>query len=97
VGTAPFDNGLRRRADAQPLASPGVSRHLRVIPAYQEGILTNFCQYLKDEHGIETLEWIAIGVLILGVAFAVYPGSLQTGLTSVVTKVTTALNGVTLP
>jgi Flp pilus assembly pilin Flp len=54
------------------------------------------CQYLKDEQGIETLEWIAIGVLILGVAFAVYPGSLQTGLTTVVGNVTTALTGVTL-
>jgi hypothetical protein len=29
--------------------------------------------YLKDERGIETLEWIAIGALILGVAFVVYP------------------------
>lgn len=58
--------------------------------------MRKICQYLKDEQGIETLEWIAIGVLILGVAFAVYPGSLQTGLTTVVGNVTTALTGVTL-
>jgi len=52
--------------------------------------------YLKDERGIETLEWIAIGALILGVAFVVYPGTLQTALTTVVGNISTALTGVTL-
>jgi hypothetical protein len=55
--------------------------------------LSTICKYLKDEQGIETLEWIAIGVLILGVAFAVYPGALADGLTSVVGSVTDALTG----
>jgi Flp pilus assembly pilin Flp len=55
--------------------------------------LSKICQYLKDEQGIETLEWIAIGVLILGVAFVVYPGALQTGLTDVVDDVVAALTG----
>ena len=58
--------------------------------------MTKICQYLKNEQGIETLEWIAIGVLILGVAFAVYPGSLQQGLTTVVGNVTAALTGVVI-
>jgi hypothetical protein len=58
--------------------------------------LSQICKYLKDEQGIETLEWIAIGVLILGVAFAVYPGSLQTGLETVVANVTDALTGVVI-
>lgn len=49
--------------------------------------------YLKDERGIETLEWIAIGALILGVAFVVYPGTLQGALTTVVTNVGAALSG----
>jgi len=52
--------------------------------------------YLKDERGIETLEWIAIGALILGVAFVVYPGTLETALTQVVTKISNALNGIVI-
>ena len=52
--------------------------------------------YLKDERGIETLEWIAIGALILGVAVVVYPGTLQGALTTVVGNISTALSGITL-
>jgi Flp pilus assembly pilin Flp len=44
-----------------------------------------------DERGIETLEWLAVAVLILIVAFAIYPGALQAGLTTVVTNITSAL------
>ena len=50
--------------------------------------------YLKDEQGIETLEWIAVGALIIAVAIAVYPGALQTGLITVVDKVTAKLIGL---
>ena len=50
--------------------------------------------YLRDERGIETLEWIAIGALILGVAFVVYPGTLQPALTGLVTTIATALAGI---
>ena len=52
--------------------------------------------YMVDEQGIETLEWIAIGALILAVAFAVYPGTLESGLNSVVSNVTNALTGITI-
>ena len=52
--------------------------------------------YLRDERGIETLEWIAIGALILGIAFVVYPGTLQPALTSLVTTIAGALSGITL-
>jgi Flp pilus assembly pilin Flp len=52
--------------------------------------------YLKDERGIETLEWIAIGALILGVAFVVYPGTLQDALTTVGGNISTALTGIVL-
>ena len=51
--------------------------------------------YLKDERGIETLEWIAIGALILGVAFVVYPGTLQGALQTVVGNISAALTGIT--
>jgi len=50
--------------------------------------------YLRDERGIETLEWIAIGALILGVAFVVYPGTLQPVLTALVGTIGTALSGI---
>ncbi len=53
--------------------------------------MINLAQYLKDESGIETLEWIAIGVLILVVAFAIFPGVLQTNLNTVVSNVGSAL------
>jgi len=52
--------------------------------------------YLRDERGIETLEWIAIGALILGVAFVVYPGTLQTGLITLVGNISTALGLISL-
>ena len=52
--------------------------------------------YVKDERGIETLEWIAIGALILGIAFVVYPGTLQPALTGLVATISTALSGITL-
>ena len=53
--------------------------------------------YLKDERGIETLEWIAMGALILGVAFVVYPNTLQPALTGLVGRISTALGTITLP
>jgi len=53
--------------------------------------------YLRDERGIETLEWIAIGALILGIAFVVYPGTLGPALTTVVNNISTALGTIALP
>lgn len=50
--------------------------------------------YLKDERGVETLEWIAVGALIVALAMAVYPGTLQTGINNVITNITTALTGI---
>jgi Flp pilus assembly pilin Flp len=50
--------------------------------------------YLKDEQGIETLEWIAVGALIIAVALVVYPGTLQGGLITTVTAITNKLTGL---
>ena len=36
--------------------------------------------YLKDQRGVETLEWILIGALIVAVGIAVYPGTLKPAL-----------------
>ncbi|HUP35921.1 MAG TPA: hypothetical protein VNC82_10825 [Candidatus Limnocylindria bacterium] len=50
--------------------------------------------YLRDERGIETLEWIAVGALIVAVALVVYPGQLQTALLDVVQDISDALTGI---
>jgi Flp pilus assembly pilin Flp len=48
--------------------------------------------YLNDEQGIETLEWIAVGALIVAVALVIYPGTLQGGLQSVINTVVGKIN-----
>lgn len=50
--------------------------------------------YVRDERGIETLEWIAVGALVVAMALVVYPGVLQTALVDVVTAISTALTGI---
>ncbi|HME96745.1 MAG TPA: hypothetical protein VKN16_21295 [Methylomirabilota bacterium] len=50
--------------------------------------------YLKDEQGVETLEWIAVGALIVMLAVAVYPGTLKAGIDAVITDITTKLTGI---
>jgi Flp pilus assembly pilin Flp len=50
--------------------------------------------YVRDEQGIETLEWIAVGALIVAVALVVYPGTLQAALVAVVGDISTALLGI---
>ncbi len=50
--------------------------------------------YVRDERGIETLEWIAVGALIVALAIAVYPGTLQTALEAVIAEISTALVGI---
>lgn len=47
---------------------------------------------LRDERGIETLEWIAIAFLIIVlVAVVAYPGGLLTGIQTVTTNIIAAL------
>jgi Flp pilus assembly pilin Flp len=62
----------------------------------EENVMKRILGYLRDERGIETLEWIAIGALILGVAFVVYPGTLQAGLITLVGNISTALTGIVI-
>ncbi len=44
--------------------------------------------YLRDQRGIETLEWILIGALVSAAAVGIY-ATLQTGLDTAVTNITT--------
>ncbi len=49
-------------------------------------------RYLRNERGIETLEWIVMGGLILGMAIVLYPGALQTGLSTAISTIVGAIN-----
>ncbi len=44
-------------------------------------------EYLKDQRGVETLEWIAVALLIVLLALAVYPGTLGTTINGVITEI----------
>ena len=54
-----------------------------------------FC-YLRDQRGIETLEWILIGAIVAGVAFGTY-SLLAGGLDTAVTGITTFITSQTPP
>ena len=42
---------------------------------------------LHEEKGIETLEWILMGALIVALGIAVYPGQMNAQLTAAITAV----------
>lgn len=53
--------------------------------------MQNLILYLRDQRGAETLEWILIGGLLVGVGIVLYPGALQTGLSAVITAIVAAI------
>jgi Flp pilus assembly pilin Flp len=55
--------------------------------------MKNLISYLRDQQGVETLEWILIGGLITGVGIVLYPGVLQAGLSGVIGTIVTAITG----
>jgi Flp pilus assembly pilin Flp len=55
--------------------------------------MKNLISYLRDQQGVETLEWILIGGLITGVGIVLYPGVLQAGLSGVITTIVAAISG----
>jgi len=55
-------------------------------------MISKFMQILRDERGLETLEWIAMAVLIIvGVAAVAYPGGLLGAVQGAIGQVTAAL------
>ncbi len=54
--------------------------------------LIRYFRYLKDQRGVETLEWILIGGLITGVGIVLYPGVLQPALSGTIGIITGAIN-----
>ena len=53
--------------------------------------------YLRDERGVETLEWIIVGGLIAGVAVAVYSVAMQGGLIDAVNAIVAYVKGKATP
>ena len=50
--------------------------------------------YLRDQRGIETLEWVLIGALITGAAIGIY-ATLESGLNTAVSNITTFIGDQT--
>lgn len=50
-------------------------------------------RHIRDERGIETLEWLLIGALITAMAVVVYPGALQAALAGAVTFISNNITG----
>ena len=50
--------------------------------------------YVNDERGVETLEWIVVGALIVAVGIAVYQGALQSQLITAVNAIGGTITGL---
>ena len=49
---------------------------------------------VRNEHGVETLEWIVVGALIVAIGIAIYPGTLQTQLTTAINAIGGTVTGL---
>ena len=50
--------------------------------------------YVSNERGVETLEWIVVGALIVAIGIAVYPATLQTQLTNAINAIGGTVTGL---
>ena len=57
-------------------------------------MLKTICSYMSDERGVETLEWIVVGALIVAIGIAIYPGTLQTQLSAAVNAIGGTITGL---
>jgi Flp pilus assembly pilin Flp len=57
-------------------------------------VLKTICSYVSDERGVETLEWIVVGALIVAIGIAIYPGTLQTQLSAAVNAIGGTITGL---
>ena len=60
----------------------------------EPSVLKTIWSYVRDERGVETLEWIVVGALIVAIGIAVYPGSLQSQLTSAINSIGATVAGL---
>lgn len=57
-------------------------------------MLKTVWSYVRDQRGVETLEWIVVGALIVAIGIAIYPGSLQTQLTTAINAIGGTVTGL---
>lgn len=50
--------------------------------------------YVSNERGVETLEWIVVGALIVAIGIAVYPSTLQTQLIGAMNTIGATVTGL---
>ncbi len=48
--------------------------------------------YLRNERGLEIVEWVLIGALLTAIAVLVYPGILQPAMTAAMGIIAAAIN-----
>ena len=53
--------------------------------------LRDSLRYLRNERGLETVEWVMIGAIITAIAIIVYPGTLQTAMTTAMALIATTI------
>jgi Flp pilus assembly pilin Flp len=56
-------------------------------------VLSMIRTVLRNDRGIETLEWILIGALVTGVGMAIFPTTLTTSLRTAVTTIGATITG----
>ena len=49
-------------------------------------------RYLRNERGLEIVEWVLIGALLTAIAVAVYPGILQPAMTAAMGVIAATIN-----
>jgi Flp pilus assembly pilin Flp len=49
---------------------------------------------VSNERGVETLEWIVVGALIVAIGIAIYPGTLQNQLTTAINAIGVTVTGL---
>ena len=50
-------------------------------------MLQTVVAYLRKQEGIESLEWIAMGAIIVALILAVYPGTLADAINAVIASI----------
>lgn len=57
-------------------------------------MLKTVWSYVSNERGVETLEWIVVGALIVAIGIAIYPGTLQNQLTTAINAIGVTVTGL---
>ena len=55
--------------------------------------MKRFIAYLKDQRGLETLEWILVGGFVAGIAALFFTGALKDALSATMDAIVTAVKG----